>query len=188
VTRNALFRARSKITSHFELTLQHIPVLDVDASASEMFDNFNMGVAVFAVGRKGNFSLLSELTYLSLGMEEDIPTGTISQNLDTYLAMAAAAYRLPFPLTTDIYAGARFVRMDINSKLNGREIIGADKDWIDPIFGVHLAYPFTDSLSFNLHADVGGLGLGSDFTSMMMPALKYQFSDTISGKNCLPLA
>jgi hypothetical protein len=159
-----------------------LPALDVDMSASDMLDNFNMGVAVFAVAQKGKMSLLSEFTYLSLGTEDDILLGSVSQNLDTYLAMAAAAYRLPFPLTTDIYGGLRFVRMDISSELNGREAIAGDRDWIDPIVGVHLALPFSESLSFNLHADVGGFGVGSDLTYMIMPALKYQFTDTFSGK------
>lgn len=159
-----------------------LPALDVDMSLGDMFDNFNMGVAVFAVAHKGDVSLLSEFTYLSLEKEDTSPAGERSQNLDTYLVMAAGAYRLPFALNTDLYAGVRFVRMDISSELNGRKTIGGDKDWIDPIVGIHLSIPFTDALSFNLHADIGGFGVGSDFTYMVMPVLKYQFSDFISGK------
>ena len=84
----------------------------------EMFDNFNGGAAVFGIVKKDQWSLFTEATYLSLGKTKNGAGTEFSQNLDTYLFMAAGGYRLLIPVTVDLYGGARFMRMDVSNERN----------------------------------------------------------------------
>lgn len=158
-----------------------LPALDVDLGATDVFGNFNGGLALFAAVRKGDWSIIMEGTYLSLEQTDDVLLGESSQKMDTYLLMSAAAYRLPVAIPLDIYAGFRFTRLDIGVEYNGSSIIAGDTDWVDPLVGIRMSLPVTEKFAFNLIADVGGFGVGSDFAYSIMPVLHYQFSEMISG-------
>lgn len=163
-------------------TIGELPALDIDMGIDEMLENFNAGAAVFAIAKKNSWSMITEATYLSL--EETTHTAGIGlkQNLDTYLFMAAAGYRLPTEVALDVYGGARFMRMDVGVERNGTEKRNGDKDWIDPLIGLRLSLPLAKSITFHLNGDIGGFGVGSDFTYMIMPVLTYQFNGFIAGK------
>lgn len=159
-----------------------LPALDVNLGVSDVFENFNGGLALFGAARKGDWAIIMEGTYLSLEQTEDVLLGETSQKMDTYLLMTAAAYRIPVAIPLDIYAGVRFTRLDIGVESNDRSIVAGDTDWVDPLVGMRISLPITEKFAFNLIADMGGFGVGSDFTYSIMPVLHYQFSDMISGK------
>ncbi|MEX0332023.1 MAG: hypothetical protein AB3N64_11425 [Puniceicoccaceae bacterium] len=87
--------------------------------------------------------------------------------------------------TWDIYVGMRRwdnelkVVLDINTSEGRPEFKGGD-NWIDPIFGVRYFTPLSEKWTFVLRGDIGGLGIGSDFTLKTATAFQYRFNKTFS--------
>lgn len=90
---------------------------------------------------------------------------------------------------TDIIGGARYSKIDaeagINASLFGQTggiARSGDKDWVDPYIGVRVQHPFADRWTLVGYGDVGGFGVGSDFTWQALAGLNYDFSKTVSGR------
>jgi hypothetical protein len=60
--------------------------------------------------------------------------------------------------------------------LDGPGIRSGTQDWWDPIVGANLSLPLGKVFSFNVRGDVGGFGVGSDFTWQAFPYLSWQFA------------
>ncbi len=84
-------------------------------------------------------------------------------------------------MTVDILGGGRYwwVRADLDTStvINPTET----NQWIDPIIGARLTADLTKKVIFNIRADVGGFGVGSDFSWNGIATLGYRFSDRITG-------
>ena len=51
------------------------------------------------------------------------------------------------------------------------------QDWWDPIVGANLGLPLGKNFSLDLRSDVGGFGVGSDFTWQVFPYLNWRFAE-----------
>lgn len=50
-----------------------------------------------------------------------------------------------------------------------------DKDWFDPLIGARAFFDFSEHWNLSLQGDVGGFGIGSDFTWGAMGTIGYRF-------------
>ena len=50
------------------------------------------------------------------------------------------------------------------------------QDWWDPIVGASLTLPLGKHFSFSVRGDIGGFGVGSDFTWQAFPYFSWQFA------------
>ena len=57
-----------------------------------------------------------------------------------------------------------------------------DKDWVDPYVGLRIQHPLAERWTLVGYADIGGFGVGSDFTWQTALGVSYDFSKTMSGK------
>lgn len=84
----------------------------------------------------------------------------------------------------DYFAGVRWWDNDIDVELNFSGLPSFDKevesDWIDPVFGVRWIRNIDDKWTFLAQADIGGFGLGSDFTSSVQSGVMYKISDLMT--------
>jgi hypothetical protein len=71
------------------------------------------------------------------------------------------------------------VVLDINLP-DGKPTFKGGDDWIDPIFGVRYFTPLSEKWTLVLRGDIGGLGIGSDFTLKTAAAFQYRFNRTFS--------
>jgi opacity protein-like surface antigen len=84
------------------------------------------------------------------------------------------------------FAGARYVGMKTDITITGGGPIGlsesadVDIDWWDPIIGVRGRMPLTEKLSASGFADIGGFGVGSEFTWEIFGGLDYALTDKFS--------
>jgi len=58
----------------------------------------------------------------------------------------------------------------------------AEKSWVDPYIGVRVQHPIAERWTLVGYADVGGFGVGSDFTWQALAGVNYEFSKAIAGK------
>ena len=54
------------------------------------------------------------------------------------------------------------------------------RSWVDPLIGLRGSIPFNKELSLNLYGDVGGFGVGSDFSWRGQAVLGYNVSDSVA--------
>ena len=123
-------------------------------------------------------------------------TGTLgtSLNLDIEMAIAevGAAYEVARsgPIAFDILAGARYwyQEADLSFGVTGTveigdlEVAGArafarsgSVDWLDPVIGARVRYALAPGHELLLRGDIGGFGVGSDFSWQAIGAYGFEF-------------
>ena len=155
-----------------DVTTRGVPA-HVDAGFSDIFDHLEFGAAGrFTVGYDRWF-LSTEVSYMRLGASTD----AASVNLEQWLVEPSLGYR--FSSMIEGFAGARYnsINGDIRFKGPQGRVASGTQDWWDPIVGANLSLPLVgQKLSFDGHFDVGGFGVGSDFTWQAYPYLNWRFA------------
>jgi opacity protein-like surface antigen len=64
----------------------------------------------------------------------------------------------------DVLAGLRFVELDLDLDLAGVRAGSGSADWVDPWIGARERIPIGGAWSAILRGDVGGFGVGSEFS------------------------
>lgn len=172
----------------------------VNAYFSDIMRHLNgAGMADFEV-RKGKLGFFFNPLYLKLrgdgtftGTSEPglaaPPTRDITLTLTTWIVEFGGFYQAAkWPLdskggrsvTLDVLAGGRYwslrADLDTSSPINPT----GNEDFVDPIIGARTRIDLTDKLAFNLEGDIGGFGVGSDFTWSGQGGFSYQFTPLIS--------
>ena len=83
--------------------------------------------------------------------------------------------------TFDILAGARY--WSVKTDLDTSTIInpGRSSSWFDPIVGVRFTADLSKKVLVNLRGDIGGFGVGSDFSWNALALFGYRFNEHITG-------
>ncbi|HOW55629.1 MAG TPA: hypothetical protein PLR60_13380 [Syntrophorhabdaceae bacterium] len=83
-------------------------------------------------------------------------------------------------VTLDVLATARFwsikVDLDTSTIINP----GRSNSWVDPIVGARLNIDLSKKVIMNLRVDIGGFGVGSDFSWNGLAAIGYRFNEYIT--------
>lgn len=161
-----------------------LPEADVDASFDDLFENVDFAAATFFTARKGRFSILADVSYVGLDVEETVGASTIEIESATYWGALAGGYALDTNpgVGLDLFAGLRYYAVDNDARSSGG-VVGERSDteaWIDPLVGFVYSNELGRGFAFHLLADVGGFGAGSDLTWEAMPSLSWRFSETLA--------
>jgi hypothetical protein len=144
--------------------------------------------------RKGPFALYGDVVWSKVGVDpSQVRTrtiapgivGTVGTALDVSIEMAivegGAAYEVvrAGPVAFDVLAGARYwyqeadLSFDLAATLDigdlqiagAREIARSGSvEWLDPVIGARLRYTMAPGHDLFLRGDIGGFGVGSDFS------------------------
>ncbi len=176
---------------------------DVDMSFSDIWDRLNAGFMMAFEARKGPWIFLFDGLYFRLEGEETRswqgPLGNVSiagevdATATQQLYQLSAGYRLiDERAKMDLVGAMRYTHLDVDLDLvvttsgnlfpGGTRSMSESKDWWDPIIGVRLITPFSQKWSFISYTDLGGFGIGSDFTFQAIAGVKWQFSKVVSAK------
>lgn len=79
-------------------------------------------------------------------------------------------------LTLDLYAGGRYVDLDVEIDPDRVASRHADRDWLDPILGAKAVFPIAEHWHVELNGDVGGFGASSDLTWSATAVIGYDFN------------
>jgi hypothetical protein len=119
----------------------------------------------------------------------ELENGTVGGEVKLWTAYATVGYVIAGGRTDctpcagtwclDAYAGARYwdVSLDGTGTVGGPGGLDLDDQWLDPIVGLHFAVTWA-KWSFMAEADIGGFGVGSDFTWSAQAAVGYHFNRT----------
>lgn len=159
-------------------------IAPVDANPGDIFSKLKFGGMLYLEAYSSKWAITSDLIYMNLNV--DIPEGEIwnsgSIGAKQLVWEPAAFYRLlPF---LELGAGGRL--NNIQSGIDGRRNAfpagmyevseSMSKTWFDPILITRLTTDVKNKLNFQFRGDLGGFGVGSDFTWQLQAYAGYRFS------------
>jgi len=150
----------------------------IDLSASDIFDNLELGFMSMLVVRKRDWGVTGDVVWVALGKTTDIPPADVDPTLG--LLSVSGVRRLSD--WADLTFGARWNRVE--GSIHFKPPIDLDvertRDWVDPIVGIVLRTPSGKKWHATLIADVGGFGVGSDLSWQVFPSAGYDLSPKVS--------
>jgi hypothetical protein len=156
------------------------PSLEFDNSFGEVLDDLD--AAFFASGqfRRDRFVVVADVSYASLSRDGLVPPGIPASGEVSQLAITAVAgarVEEGDELTVDLLAGARLWNLEgrVEVPLVGVSV-APDKTFVDPIVAARVNMGLAPRLSAIVHADIGGFGVGSDFTYQVVGTLNYRIA------------
>lgn len=184
------------------------PTIHVHKPFSDIIDNLKLGGFVNLWGRYDDFVLSGDVMYVDTsdhhgagplaamqlpGLGVTIPVGAqVNAKVETkqFMATVAGGYRVidKPSFTLDMLGGVRYwhISNDVmvtashpffgNRSGNYRESF----NWLDPVLGMRAFVSLTDRASFQAQADIGGFGVGADFTWSTLATLNYSLNNHLS--------
>lgn len=162
----------------------------IDLSFSDIWDNFDVfGGAVLTEAWKGEWGIVFDGYYVDLDGEFG-PNDSIDVDLKDAMVDLLAAYRIEThafqgqTLFFDILPGLRYhyLKQEITPDLPGplpSVTQGGSEDWIEPVIGGRVVWPFAEKWTLAVGGDMGGFGIGSasDLTWSINTGLDFKFSE-----------
>lgn len=152
--------------------------VDLEAGFSDIFNNLNgVFTAHFEAAWKEKWGGFTDINWVNLEADTQSSTGsTITPKYTTFFFELAGFYRLTKDdHDFDFLAGIRYTAMDLKLESTGPlPTQTGEQDWVDPIVGLRWFWHFTDKWELWLEGDIGGFGVGSDFTWNAVGMIYYQ--------------
>jgi len=151
---------------------------DIDVSFSEALENLEFGFQGHFEARNEKWIILSDITYMGLGVGISSPPANIDFN--QWIVEGGAGYRATE--NVELLFGGRFNRLD--GKINFQGPLGVkvegNENWFDPYIGARLNLPLGERASVLVRGDIGGFGVGSDFAWTFTPSFVFRATEKIS--------
>lgn len=178
-----------------------LPAINIDMSFSDILENLDAGLLGAFEARTGRWGMLFDAIYMKLegsgtasrtGPGPIGATATASADLELTQKMfaAAVAYRMQegrAPI--DVIGGLRYSKIEADAAINGSFFAqagtvarSADKNWVDPYIGVRFLQPMANNWTLVSYLDIGGFGVGSEFTWQAVLGANYEISKTFAAK------
>jgi hypothetical protein len=158
----------------------------VDATPSDVFSNLQFGAMLAAEAKRGPWAIGFNGLYMDLGKEKEVVTAPGGPALSGQLGVDQGAIELTgfraLAPWVEVLAGGRvnFLGASIDVQAPNQSFSrDADRTWFDPFLGVRLTAPDTGKWRFSGRGDVGGFGVGSDFTWQVRVVAGYRVSRLI---------
>lgn len=156
------------------------PSLEFNNSFGEALEDLD--AAFFASGqfRRDRFVVIADVSYASLSREGIVPPGIPASGEVSQLAITAlAGLRVEddADLKVDLLAGARLWNLDGRVEVPLAGVSAApDRTFVDPVVAARVNIGLAPRLSAIVNADIGGFGIGSDFTYQVVGTLNYRIA------------
>jgi opacity protein-like surface antigen len=148
--------------------------VDIDASASDIFSNLQFGAMGMLVAKKGDWGFGADAIWMALGTTVRNTNVDVNQGAFAVygLRRLGPAADVTFGLRVNTLQGA----LDFKA-LGG--VVEQDQTWIDPVVGLSVRTP-PRAVQLRMYSEIGGFGVGSDFTWHVFPTLAFNVSDRLS--------
>ncbi|WP_156453302.1 hypothetical protein [Polycladidibacter hongkongensis] len=160
----------------------------VNITAKQVFDALSFAAFADAqVTYKQKYSVATDLTFANFQETFDpVRQGRLRLNFKEIVAEGRLGYRVWQHDTNwiEAYTGVRYWYLDsdlaVQDNVNSVEVTGStDSSWADPILGAQANLRLYGKWRMRALADVGGFGVGSDFSYRLQGGLQYQFDNGI---------
>ncbi len=175
-----------------------LPKTSVDMKFSDIMDTLDFGLMGQLEARKNRWGVFVDAIYMKLSDSAEASPAVLGGSPDLHAKArikqstlaAALTYRaLEGPSPVDLFGGLRYTRLDVDVDVDASVFGGAvgvqvkrdaTKDWVDPYIGVRAQHRLNDKWTLVGYGDVGGFGVGADFTWQASLGANYDLSRTTS--------
>jgi hypothetical protein len=150
----------------------------INSSFGDLIDNLRVGGFLSLAGTKGRWGFFADIEYISLKGtgSGQVPT---ELRLDTLIGELDATYSPSRDSNLWFVGGARMFDVGQSLLISDRPALETSITVVDPIVGAVGSWALGDSWLFRMRGDIGGFGVGSEFTYQLMMELQWQISDTV---------
>jgi opacity protein-like surface antigen len=160
--------------------------VDVNLSASDIFSNLDFGAMLAYRGETEDWAVMTDFIYMKLGASKTSESDKLygRMNLEQTIIQLDLARRLTDHF--EITLGTRYWDVTNALLLRGQGPIGSEiraeagESWFDPLVGFRFSHPISDSWVFLGKGDIGGFGIGSDFTWHASVGASWLISDSMA--------
>lgn len=161
---------------------------DVDVGFGDILDELNFAGMLAFSGRKGHWGFWGDVIYANLGnathiggiirvdpdMDMLMLTGGGSYRLGTWAFSDAPGKEVP-TVALDALVGVRYTYLDVKLDFDLLPDLRGDEGWVDPLIGVRSLWHLSKRWDLSLGGNVGGFGVGCDFTWHAHGLVGYRF-------------
>jgi hypothetical protein len=165
---------------------------NVDMSFDELIDNTNIAAMPSFQFSKGNWLLAVNGLYANLeddfhitgplghGRGADVTSNIGVVDIGVGYTLFRGQTTLGVPMTVAPIIGGRWTYLDLEVNPDVIATRSANRAWFDPYFGATATFGVTPKLDWQIAGNVGGFGVGSDFTWAFQTMLEWHFSSHVS--------
>lgn len=161
---------------------------DIDNSFADTLKASDSLMAFMAHGeaRRDDIGIFLDISYVDLGYDGvTVGPSTADASNDLAIVEVGGLYRFgrwptgvavqPGSWTLEGLGGLRYSYIDGEIDVVGGPAVERSKDWVDPFIGLRAVAELSPAWEVSLRGDIGGFGLGSDFTWQLAGLLGYRF-------------
>lgn len=144
----------------------------IDLDLGEVLDLLQGAASARYEGWRGDFGVIAEGYYVSIGDDTTLPTLTnIDVNTEQFFFTLQGAYRFAHGQTQsghryawDVAAGLKYNSLTQEIDITGgpNVSLGGTEDWVEPIVSLRYAADISDDWQFGARVDLSGFGVGGD--------------------------
>lgn len=155
---------------------------DVDIPSSAIFENLKFAALADYRGESRDWAVLADVVYMNLGGSGtgSVGLGSADVSVEELLVDLVGAYRLSSSF--EVLAGLRYTALQTTVELTTSQLYQeaeSSEGWIDPVVGAQAFLPLSKALELQLRGDIGGFGIGCDFTWQATARLNWQVSKSV---------
>jgi hypothetical protein len=150
---------------------------DIDMDFGDILSDLQFALMLNFRAQKGRWAIQADGVWADL--ESSVSRNISKTTVGTTMWIASLNGRYRFADDWEVLAGARYFRQDVDiSVLVGSTTAkaSATADWIDPVVGAAYSTSLSDKWSVQVQGDIGGFGIGSDFTWHAFAGVDYRMS------------
>ena len=153
----------------------------IDVPSSSIFENLKFAALVDYRGEAPTWAVAADVVYMNLGKAGSSDGGRVAADVGAEELIVDLAWALRFSKSYEVLLGARYTGLKTTATLTGPQGVReakANQGWVDPVVGMQAFLPLSKALQLQVRGDVGGFGIGCDFTWQATARLNWQLSRT----------
>ncbi|MFN3313322.1 MAG: hypothetical protein ACK46Q_07640 [Hyphomonas sp.] len=158
------------------------PTLEVEETVFEVLDDLEGAFFLSGLAVRGDIVLIGDLSWSSSSRTESPGAGLppVKGSVDMLFVTLAGGKRIQAQAdqTIDLLVGVRIWDIDADAAALGTPFAASRSvSLTDPIIGIRFNRQHTNGFSTIAYGDIGGLGIGSDFTAQIAVTVNYAITD-----------
>lgn len=153
---------------------------DFDVSFSDLWDHLDIAGMMAIRSEQERYALTLNAVFTGLSADAIGPNGAFF-DADVTQDMVELAWSWRLDERYELYAGGRYQSLSVDLSIelpNGASNAGAEtKSLFDPVVGARGAWPIGQAWTLIARADIGGFGVGSDFTWSALAVADWSISE-----------
>lgn len=156
---------------------------DFEVSAKDLIKSLDFGLMGNLEARRNRWSFGSDVVYTDLGKDVTVENANLqaeNPRLDMSMTILSADVGYQVAESLDVLGGIRGVSASSGLELDSGPVTEVDGGFVDPIFGARFHRNLSEKFWVDLRGDVGGFGVGSDFSWFLTATGGFRVSKLIS--------